>query len=93
MLSVSLHYLALDGAYHLLKTPFSRYPTRSGTPNLADYNDEAFTLYRRCIQHPYRFSNMDASPTTPTFEGLRRRAIPDSIAFTKGILVSFFSSA
>jgi len=35
ILSVSSQYLALDGAYHLLKTPFSRYPTLSTTPKLA----------------------------------------------------------
>ena len=33
-LSVSLQYLALDGAYHPLKAAFSSYPTRFQRPNL-----------------------------------------------------------
>ena len=49
-LSVSSRYLALDGAYHLLKTPLSRYPTLSNTPSLAESGYEAFTLYRMRIR-------------------------------------------
>ena len=36
---------------------------------------------------------IEALSTFPIFEGLRRWASPSSIAFTEGILVSFFSSA
>ena len=49
-LSVSSRYLALDGAYHLLKTPLSRYPTLSNAPSLAESGYEAFTLYRMRIR-------------------------------------------
>ena len=49
-LSVSSQYLALDGAYHPLKTPLSRYPTLSNTPSLAESGYEAFTLYRMRIR-------------------------------------------
>ena len=49
-LSVSSQYLALDGVYHPLKTPLSRYPTLYNAPCLAKNGYEAFTLYRMRIR-------------------------------------------
>lgn len=48
-LSVSSRYLAFDGAYHRLKAPFSRYPTRSNAPYLLS-SYETKTLNRVPIE-------------------------------------------
>jgi len=91
-LSVSSRYLALDGAYHPLKTPLSKYPTLSNTPKLTislrGFHSESHTHSTYLDR-----GNKDVLSTFPTCAGLRRWAFPSSIAFTEGILVSFFTSA
>jgi len=89
-LSVSLHYLALDGMYHLLKAAFSSYPTRL-TETLLVISNEASTLYSRTFNYSSALTKIPFNHISP--RGLNRRALLSSVALTKSILVSFFSSA
>ena len=76
--------------YHLLKAAFSSYPTRlTGTILAISY--EASTLYSRAFNRSYAPAKIPFNHISP--KGLDRRALLSSVALTKSILVSFFSSA
>ncbi len=94
-LSVSHQYLALDGIYH---------PLRAAIPNNSTRRRSVVRLFSRHERgsHPPRhyirsrlcppsFLTWPLQTTTP--EGFSVWALPASLAVTKGILVSFFSSA
>ncbi|CAN1194099.1 Protein TAR1, partial [Linum perenne] len=98
-LSVSRPYLALDGIYRPIRAAFPNNPTRrqrlvvrqgSGTTGLSP---SPAPLSRGLGP---RSAAEDASPDyNSNAEGIRFSswALPGSLAVTKGILVSFFSSA
>ena len=98
-LSVSCQYLALDGIYHPLRAAFPNSPTRrfqlrgatrSGLDGVVTLSDAPFQgTWVRCVAE-------DASPDynsrceAPRFSSW---ALSGSLAVTREILVSFFSSA
>ena len=94
-LSVSHQYLALDGIYHPIWTAFPSNSTRRIAhvqivkQYRRDYHPLWFTLPRRLTvklkcKAIYRLQFQ---------KGFTRWALPASLAVTRGILVSFFSSA
>ena len=99
-LSDSCQYLALDGVYHPLWAAFSNNPT-PGRP------DAPLDIYARKALHlPWEPQSEGLSQIqkcqnglpyatflAPQLTEIRRWAIPASLAVTRGILVSFFSSA
>jgi hypothetical protein len=98
-LSVSRQYLALGGIYHLIWAALPSDPTlrRRLVERLAARADGVLTLFDTPFQGTWaRPAAEDASlDYNSTAEGRRfpRWADPASLAATRGILVSFFSSA
>ena len=105
LLSVSCQYLALDEVYHPLKAALSSNPTlwesiTKGRVKTAT-KDGALTLHGRLFQSHFGHRptwtptlNATIRPAAPKWtDRFQAWAVPSSLAVTKGILVSFFSSA
>ncbi|KAI5381396.1 hypothetical protein KIW84_UN0771 [Lathyrus oleraceus] len=98
-LSVSRQYLALDGIYRPIGAAFPKQPDSPTAPRGATGSEHngALTLSGAPFQGTWaRSAAEDASPDyNSNAEGDRFSwwAYPGSLAVTKGILVSFFSSA
>ncbi|KAK2350891.1 hypothetical protein QL285_097776 [Trifolium repens] len=98
-LSVSRQYLALDGIYRPIGAAFPNKPDSPTAPRGATGSEHngALTLSGAPFQGTWaRSAAEDASPDyNSNAEGDRFSwwAYPGSLAVTKGILVSFFSSA
>ncbi|KAL0445334.1 UNVERIFIED_CONTAM: protein TAR1 [Sesamum latifolium] len=98
-LSVSRPYLALDGIYRPIGAAFPKQPDSPTAPRGAtgSGHDGALTLSGAPFQGTWaRSAAEDASPDYNSDSEAARFsswAIPGSLAVTRGILVSFFSSA
>ena len=97
-LSVSRQYLALDGIYHLLWAAFPNNPTlrKHLVERQQARADGVLTLSDAPFQGTWaRPAAEDASIdyNSPAKRRFSSWALPGSLAVTRGILVSFFSSA
>ena len=98
LLSVSRPYLALDGIYRPIRAAFPNNPTRRQRLMVRQGPDT--TGLSPSLAHPFqgtwaRSAAEDASPDYNSDASARFSwwAFPGSLAVTRGILVSFFSSA
>ena len=98
LLSVSRPYLALDGIYRPIRAAFPNNPTRR--QRLVVRQGPDTTGLSPSLAHPFqgtwaRSAAEDASPDYNSDASARFSwwAFPGSLAVTRGILVSFFSSA
>jgi hypothetical protein len=93
-LSVSHQYLALDGIYHPLRAAVPNNSTRWKQKTLKLMNiNGAVTLHGASFQKTWFIILIISCFSRQHFRRLNVWAIPGSLAVTKGILVSFFSSA
>jgi hypothetical protein len=99
-LSVSRQYLALDGIYHPFRAAFPNNSTRREHTTKALVvcaKDGIVTLYDVLFQETYAQASAGSTSLNYNSDGRTARfqiwAFPSSLAVTKGILVSFFSSA
>ena len=100
-LSVSCQYLALDGVYHPLWAAFSNNPTPETCRATVPAASKGLTpaVGDAPIRRTWAAGGRDGArpkryiAPRPLGRGLQRWALPASLAVTRGILVSFFSSA
>ncbi len=93
-LSVSRQYLALEGIYLQIRAAFPNYPTLR--KHLVEYRntaDGALTLSGVPFQGTWAVDDTEIASVDYNSRGIFSWAFPGSLAVTRGILVSFFSSA
>ena len=98
-LSVSRQYLALDGIYRPIGAAFPNNPTRRQRlvvrqgPGTTGLSPSAAPPSRGLVPGPSLRTLLQTTIRTPRGARFSSWAVPGSLAVTKGILVSFFSSA
>jgi hypothetical protein len=100
-LSVSRQYLALDGIYHPFWAAFPNNSTlreRITKALVIHVRDGILTLYDALFQETCTWSSAESTSLDYNSDGQKTTrfqiwAFPASLAVTRGILVSFFSSA
>ena len=99
LLSVSRPYLALDGIYRPIGAAFPNNPTRRQRlvvrqgPGTTGLSPSAAPPSRGLVPGPSLRTLLQTTIRTPRGARFSSWAVPGSLAVTKGILVSFFSSA
>ena len=99
LLSVSRPYLALDGIYRPIGAAFPNNPTRRQRlvvrqgPGTTGLSPSLATPSRGLGPGPLLNTLLQTTIRTPRDAKFSSWAVPGSLAVTKGILVSFFSSA
>ena len=99
LLSVSRPYLALDGIYRPIGAAFPNNPTRRQRlvmrqgPGTTGLSPSTAPPSRGLVPGPPLRTLLQTTIRTPHDARFSSWAVPGSLAVTKGILVSFFSSA
>ena len=99
LLSVSRPYLALDGIYRPIGAAFPNNPTRRQRlvvrqgPGTTGLSPSTAPPSRGLVPGPPLRTLLQTTIRTPRDARFSSWAVPGSLAVTKGILVSFFSSA